>query len=100
MNANEVIGRLATQGLGKSVHANDQVNMGQSSNDVIPTAIHVSAAIAVRRHLVPALEHAPEAVRARMVEHDEERGDRAEALEAGEEPRRPPVVVAHQAASA
>ena len=39
------------QGLGKPVHANDQVNMGQSSNDVIPTAIHVSAALAVRRHL-------------------------------------------------
>ncbi len=65
MNANEVIGRLATQGLGKSVHANDQVNMGQSSNDVIPTAIHVSAAIAVRRHLIPALEHARDVLAAK-----------------------------------
>ena len=42
MNANEVIARLATERLGKPVHPNDHVNMGQSSNDVIPTAIHVS----------------------------------------------------------
>jgi len=39
------------------VHPNDHVNMGQSSNDVIPTAIHVSAALSVRRDLVPALDH-------------------------------------------
>jgi len=63
MNANEVIARLATQALGKPVHANDHVNMGQSSNDVIPTAIHVSAALAVRRDLMPALEHARDVLR-------------------------------------
>jgi fumarate hydratase class II len=57
MNANEVIASLASRRLGTAVHANDHVNMGQSSNDVIPTAIHVSAALAVRRELVPALEH-------------------------------------------
>jgi len=57
MNANEVIASLATRSLGKPVHANDDVNMGQSSNDVIPTTIHVSAALAVKRGLVPALEH-------------------------------------------
>ena len=57
MNANEVIAHLATQRLSRSVHANDHVNMGQSSNDVIPTAIHVSAALEIRRHLLPALEH-------------------------------------------
>ncbi len=57
MNANEVIARLATQRLGRAVHANDQVNMGQSSNDAIPTAIHVSAALSVRRELIPALTH-------------------------------------------
>jgi len=45
MNANEVISRLASQRLGRAVHANDAVNMSQSSNDVIPTAIHVSAAL-------------------------------------------------------
>jgi len=57
MNANEVIASLASRRLGTAVHANDHVNMGQSSNDVIPTVIHVSAALAVRRELVPALEH-------------------------------------------
>jgi len=57
MNANEVIARLAAVRLGRAVHANDQVNMSQSSNDVIPTAIHVSAALAVERTLIPALEH-------------------------------------------
>src|SRR5450432_274564 len=57
MNANEVIAALATRRLGKAVHPNDDVNMGQSSNDSIPTAIHVSAALSVRRELVPALEH-------------------------------------------
>jgi len=57
MNANEVIATLAARRLGKAVHPNDHVNMGQSSNDVIPTAIHVSAALGVRRELIPALEH-------------------------------------------
>ncbi|HVN45220.1 MAG TPA: class II fumarate hydratase [Steroidobacteraceae bacterium] len=57
MNANEVVAALASRRLGSAVHANDQVNMGQSSNDVIPTAIHLSAALALRRELVPALEH-------------------------------------------
>ena len=55
MNANEVIARLAGNTLGRKVHPNDHVNCGQSSNDVIPTAIHVSAAIQVHRHLLPAL---------------------------------------------
>jgi fumarate hydratase, class II len=57
MNANEVIAALATRRLGKAVHPNDDVNMGQSSNDAIPTAIHVSAALSVRSELVPSLEH-------------------------------------------
>ncbi len=57
MNANEVIAHLATAIMGRAVHPNDHVNMGQSSNDVIPTAIHVSAAIEVRRQLLPALDH-------------------------------------------
>jgi fumarate hydratase class II len=57
MNANEVIASLASRRLGTAVHANDHVNMGQSSNDVIPTVIHVSAALALRRELIPALEH-------------------------------------------
>ncbi|MEX0900075.1 MAG: class II fumarate hydratase [Gammaproteobacteria bacterium] len=57
MNANEVVAALASQALGAKVHPNDHVNMGQSSNDVIPTAIHVSAALQVERHLLPALAH-------------------------------------------
>ncbi len=56
MNANEVIATLASQELGSKVHPNDHVNMGQSSNDVIPTAIHVSAALEVNERLKPALE--------------------------------------------
>ena len=57
MNANEVIARLASDIAGAPVHPNDDVNMGQSSNDVIPTAIHVSAALGVRQRLLPALRH-------------------------------------------
>ena len=57
MNANEVIATLASRRCGKPVSANDHVNMGQSSNDTIPSAIHVSAAIAVNERLIPALQH-------------------------------------------
>lgn len=57
MNANEVIATLASEILGDQVSPNDHVNCGQSSNDVIPTAIHVSAALALENKLVPALEH-------------------------------------------
>ena len=49
MNANEVIATLASRTLKKPVHANDHVNLGQSSNDVIPTAIQVSAALVCER---------------------------------------------------
>ncbi|MBE0463781.1 MAG: class II fumarate hydratase [Halomonadaceae bacterium] len=56
MNVNEVLATLASRE-GVEVTPNDHVNMGQSSNDVIPTAIHVSAAIAVNESLRPALEH-------------------------------------------
>ena len=50
MNANEVIGRLA------GAHANDDVNRGQSSNDVIPSALHIAAAESVHRDLFPAMD--------------------------------------------
>jgi fumarate hydratase class II len=56
MNANEVIATLAARALGRAVHPNDHVNMCQSSNDAIPSAIHVSAALATRHELLPALE--------------------------------------------
>jgi fumarate hydratase class II len=60
MNANEVIANRAAELLGgqrgaKLVHPNDHVNLGQSSNDVIPTVIHVSALLALRDELTPAL---------------------------------------------
>ena len=56
MNANEVLASLASERLGAKVHPNDDVNMSQSSNDVIPTAIHVSAYLMVTGELIPALQ--------------------------------------------
>ncbi|GMQ89861.1 MAG: class II fumarate hydratase [Gammaproteobacteria bacterium] len=71
MNANEVIAHLASARSGKTVHPNDHVNMCQSSNDVIPTALHVSACIQIRRELLPALQHLAETIsrRAHELEH-------------------------------
>jgi fumarate hydratase, class II len=68
MNANEVIAALASRRLQSAVHPNDQVNMGQSSNDSIPTAIHVSAALALRSALLPALAHLRDVLRTRETE--------------------------------
>jgi len=56
MNANEVIAHLANQGGAGKIHPNDHVNMGQSSNDVIPSAISVSSVLATRERLIPALQ--------------------------------------------
>lgn len=56
MNANEVIATLASAKLGETVHPNDHVNMGQSSNDVIPTAIHVSAYMETAWTTLPGLD--------------------------------------------
>ena len=57
MNANEVIARLASRYAdGIAVHANDHVNRSQSSNDVFPTALHLSAALAIAEQLLPALK--------------------------------------------
>jgi fumarate hydratase, class II len=73
MNANEVIGTRATQlaGGGGRVHPNDHVNMGQSSNDVIPTAMHVSARVAIHQDLLPALERLQGALAAKAAEFDD-----------------------------
>ncbi|MDH1262276.1 class II fumarate hydratase [Pseudomonas sp. GD03944] len=57
MNANEVIATLASRILGETVSPNDHVNCGQSSNDIIPTTIHVSAVIELSEQLLPALGH-------------------------------------------
>ncbi|HIF55139.1 MAG: class II fumarate hydratase [Methylococcales bacterium] len=62
MNVNEVLARLASNIAGTTVGANDHVNMGQSSNDVIPTAIHVSAAIQCQNILLPGLHHLAEVI--------------------------------------
>ena len=70
MNANEVIAHLATEGLGAEVHPNDHVNMSQSSNDVIPTCVHVSAALAIQEKLLPALRHLSATLEAKAEETD------------------------------
>ncbi|UHG98921.1 class II fumarate hydratase [Pseudomonas sp. 7-41] len=57
MNANEVIATLASRLLGEAVNPNDHVNCGQSSNDIIPTTIHVSAALVLHEQTLPALLH-------------------------------------------
>ncbi|PIE41731.1 MAG: aspartate ammonia-lyase [Gammaproteobacteria bacterium] len=57
MNANEVLANLASKIYGDNVGANDHVNCGQSSNDVIPSTIHISAAIEISEQLLPALNH-------------------------------------------
>ena len=72
MNANEVIANLANDKLGLgvgakdaegAVHPNDHVNMGQSSNDTFPTAMHIAAALATKERLIPALERVRGALR-------------------------------------
>jgi fumarate hydratase class II len=74
MNANEVISNRAIELLGGErgsrtpVHPNDHVNMGQSSNDVIPTAIHVAAAVAIQDELLPALDVLEHSLRAKSEE--------------------------------
>ena len=75
MNANEVIANRASQLLGGPagagrVHPNDHVNMGQSSNDVIPTALHVSAALALHEQLLPALRQLEHALSVKAQEFD------------------------------
>src|SRR5690606_29253755 len=67
MNTNEVIANAATEALGgdrgsKLVHPNDHVNMSQSSNDVIPTAMHVSASVALNEELLPSLHQLRDAL--------------------------------------
>lgn len=74
MNANEVISNLAIRALGgelgsrKPVHPNDHVNKGQSSNDVIPSAIHLAAASAIAERLLPAMKELEDALRAKSKE--------------------------------
>jgi len=68
MNANEVIAHVASDIAGRAVHPNDHVNMGQSSNDVFPTSIHVAACLEIHERLLPALEHLADTIEKRSGE--------------------------------
>jgi fumarate hydratase class II len=76
MNMNEVLANRASEllggerGSGRLVHPNDDVNRGQSSNDVFPTAMHVAAVVAIRRRLLPSLERLHAALEAKAREFD------------------------------
>ncbi len=65
MNVNEVLAHLASAELGRAVHPNDEVNRSQSSNDCIPTAIHVAAALGLVQELLPAIRHLAATIGAR-----------------------------------
>src|SRR5205085_1024814 len=77
MNANEVIASRANEiatgkrGGKEPIHPNDHVNMEQSSNDVIPTAMHVSAAVAMKESLQPSLNHLSETLSRKAAEFDD-----------------------------
>jgi fumarate hydratase class II len=71
MNANEVIATIASQESGLKIHPNDDVNNGQSSNDIIPAAIHVAAAIEIQDNLLPALRHLHQILQQRASETDD-----------------------------
>ncbi len=68
MNINEVIAHVAQKESNIKVHANDHVNMGQSSNDVIPAAIHISCALLTHEQLLPAVKYLITAIEQRTVE--------------------------------
>ena len=70
MNANEVIATLATRKLGETVHPNDHVNSGQSSNDVIPTAMQVAARVGIHQELIPALEQLRDSLTKKAADFD------------------------------
>lgn len=67
MNANEVLATLASRIAGEAINPNDHVNYGQSSNDIIPSSIHISAALELNNHLLPALRHLEAAIRDKAV---------------------------------
>jgi fumarate hydratase class II len=76
MNVNEVIANIANVALGgklgakSPIHPNDHVNMSQSSNDSVPTAMHIAAALEIERQLKPALQHLYEALDAKAMQFD------------------------------
>ena len=68
MNANEVVATLASRRLGGKVNPNDHVNCGQSSNDIIPSTIHISAALEISERLPPALRHLEQTIQSKAGE--------------------------------
>src|SRR6202020_116194 len=79
MNANEVIANLA----GEGIHPNDHVNMGQSSNDVFPSAVHLAALEEATKELLPALERLEQAFTAKAAEfHDIVKAGRTHLMDA------------------
>ena len=77
MNMNEVLANRASElmggprGEGRLVHPNDDVNRGQSSNDVFPTAMHVAAVVAIRRRLLPSLQQLRDTLAAKASQFDD-----------------------------
>ncbi|WP_419812634.1 class II fumarate hydratase [Bacterioplanoides sp.] len=65
MNANEVLATLASRTAAEPVSPNDHVNYGQSSNDIIPSSIHISAALEINEKLIPALTYLSDAIKAK-----------------------------------
>jgi fumarate hydratase class II len=76
MNVNEVVANLASRALGgdvgaaRKIHPNDDVNLGQSSNDVFPTAMHIAVALQAKLHLLPALQALRSALAAKALEFE------------------------------
>ncbi|ACA88520.1 fumarate lyase [Shewanella woodyi ATCC 51908] len=70
MNANEVLATLASELTEQAVGANDHVNFGQSSNDIIPSCIHISAAIELDKQLLPGLRHLLQVIKSKANEVD------------------------------
>ncbi|RUO25294.1 aspartate ammonia-lyase [Aliidiomarina minuta] len=83
MNVNEVLAHLAKRRTGLDIHPNDDVNLGQSSNDVIPTAIQISTSRRITRKLLPALEHLQSSIEKKAAQyHDTVKTGRTHLMDA------------------
>jgi fumarate hydratase class II len=68
MNANEVLATISSELAGETVSPNDHINCGQSSNDIIPSVIHISSSIEIHEKLLPALEHLVDVIKVKALE--------------------------------
>ena len=68
MNANEVLATISSELAGEVVSPNDHINCGQSSNDIIPSVIHISSSIEIRETLLPALDHLVDVIKMKALE--------------------------------